>query len=438
MLKFLYRKAVGFKEAKEFRVMGKERKCDEKKVFEILAKDSKICVLENGVLSADFGSLTFGYRFESSDIERCEVILCGIKKRDEKEEILLLLPENDEEKTVEVKNLSSFCVFRDTRVRCAFFETTPFDDIISVSSQLSFAARIYGEDILTDDEKELLRIGEFAALKESSLYYMSAFSCEKCAEYAAREDAELASAFAELSKLDGLGKRKKKKAVEKAESRISKCGLEIDFEKARSLCERICENYEKAPTEDFEKLSTFGLNADKIAVENGFEGNFPKYVSGEKYIVFKPYCTLYSKNGKTHFYDVGVTFGNEEKDMSFKSDFGSDILPLGILGGEEVDVGVLMQGMSDILNGKKPSAEFEKLPCVLQNKKKNPNFAQTLFFGLTGLSTAFFGAYFAFFGNCSRQTYVSCIFVTLFGVALLTASVVYAAFAPHGYLLKNK
>lgn len=418
--------------------MRKERKCDEKKVFEILARDCKICILESGVLSADFGSLTLGYRFDGPDFEKCEVILCGIKKSGEAKEILLLLPETDEEKNVKVENLSAFCVFRDTRVRCDFFEITPFDDIISVSSQLSFAARIYGEDILTEDEKELLRIGEFAALKESSLYYMSAFSCEKCAEYAARENEELADAFTELSKLDGFEKRKKKKVVEKTKLRISECGLEIDFEKAFLLCEKICENYEKPPFEELEKISSFCREADKSAFENGFEGIFPKYTSGKKYIVFKPYGTLYSKNGEMHFYDIGVTFGNRENGTSFKSEYGADILPLGIFGGEKVDACVLVHGICDILNGRKPSAEFENLPCVLQNKKKNPFFVQTLFFGLTGLSTALVGAYFALFGNHSGQTFVSCVFTALFGAALLTASIIFAVFAPSGYLSKNR
>lgn len=400
----------------------KERKCDAKKLFELLAADGRECILKGNTLSADMGSFTFGYRFEGLDYSKETVSLCGVKKTDGEYEITVCNIGSDSERTLKADSVDAFCIFRDTRINSDFFKTSPLDNVLIVSSQLSFAAQVYGEEILTDSERELLKIGEFLSLNSISLYGMSAFSCMKCSEYTEGKNPELSEAFAELSMYENVRKGRKKKAVSKVRSLLSGFDKGPDVKAAYELCSNVCETYESVEVLDCKKLSELRCSADCVALEKGFDGVFPEYKSDSRYIIFKPYYAPYREDGKMHFYDIGVSFGDTAKGTLYKSAADmSDILPLNCFGGEETDIGTLIQGISDILNGKKPSHEFERLPCISHQKEYGKSVLP-LFFGSLGVCLIALGVGFAVFEGSGTSFTPSYIVSTALGACLVAVS----------------
>ncbi len=345
-----------------------ERKCDAKKLFEILARVEKPCILDENILYADIGAVSFGFRFDGSDFEREEVSLCGLKRIENGYELIVCSysDEAEEEKTYKVASAEAFAVFRDIRLSCDAFTRSPLEEVLTVSEVLTFVSWFYGEELLSEKEKELCRAGEFLNAINGDLYYLSGYSARKCAEYVADKNPELKDAFYRLRDLFGMRKCAKTKLVRFIRRQLD-AGDIFDEKKAVELCNEVCAAYEPTEPIDLQEINELRKRANEEAHRFNWQGDFPRYENGAKYIEFKGFHCRYEKDGKTRFYDVGVSYGDKEKGLLFKSPLSkSDVLPIYYMSAEDKpDIHILIEGITDILDGKTPSADFDTLPDIV-------------------------------------------------------------------------
>lgn len=399
------------------------RKCDEKKLFEILAKGKIECVLQNDTLSADVASFTFGFTFPGSVFERNEVILCGFKKTACGYDILLLSVEDGSEKMYSVGETEAYVVFRDTRLQNDIFPLN-FEDMFStVISDLMFVAWFYGEDILTEKEKEFLKAGIFYSTKKSDLYDIDAESCKKCAEYIKPYDMSLSKAFSELALIEGKSRKAKKKIVEHIEKLLPNFENVPDERALENLCDEVCLDYEKNECINMKKLNELCRFANDAAHNCDFTGVFPQYLKENKYIEFKVYRVMYEDDGEKRFYDIGVSYGDKDKGLAFSSVVTqSDILPVEIMNFGLSQMEILISGINDILNGGKPSDDFDLLPqvCIHTSKKHNTTF--NVFLLCVGLLMLAVSIVILFEGNMLFSQNISCYIMAGagFGTVLFT------------------
>lgn len=340
-----------------------ERICDERRVFDILSSPGVICTLEGDTLCSDIGPLIWGFRFPEENFEKKDVILCGIKKEEFSYEVTFCAPDEEKEETHQVNALRAFVVFRDLRIDEPFSEAEK-SNALALGSQLALVCSLYGEDLLTEDEKELLRSAEFLGALVYGVKGLSANSAKLCAEYTCGKDDLLSKAFSRYAESSSEGKRRK--AAKKPAKLLENAEGLYDGDSAAALTASVSASYMPCEVIDREGLCELERDADKILFACGYTGSFPEYELEGKYIKFVPYYSMQENGGAVNYYDIGVSFGDKSKGLEFISPkTGSDILAVGCLGlldREEKET--LLKGIACILCGEKPDESFKKLSGV--------------------------------------------------------------------------